>query len=67
MIAFTGWSHNLTKGEDDEQRHLRRSIRHWKEKQIDGEEMRRQGIYPMAPREIAVFLETIGYPFDTKI
>lgn len=67
MLSFTGCNHNLTQAEDKDLRRLRYKTQHWREKEINGTEKRLLGQCPMTPREVATFLEALGYPFDTKI
>ncbi|PON36312.1 O-fucosyltransferase [Parasponia andersonii] len=67
MLAFTGCSHNLSEHEHKELTKMRYETRHWKDKVIDATVQRLHGNCPMTPREVALFLEALGYPSDTRI
>ena len=46
---------------------MRYEFNHWKEKDIDGEEKRTQGVCPMTPRESALLLKALGFPSTKNI
>jgi hypothetical protein len=45
----------------------RYSVRHWREKEIDSERQRRQGLCPLTPEEAGLFLQALGFNESTHV
>lgn len=46
---------------------FRQNTAHWKVKDINPEEQRAKGYCPLTPKEVGVFLTSLGYPSKTPI
>lgn len=42
-------------------------MRHWREKEIDSEAQRRQGLCPLTPEEAGLFLKALGFNESTHV
>lgn len=67
MLAFTGCTHGLSPEESEELRVMRLNNSRWKEKEIDGEVRRTDGLCPLTPGETALFLRAMGFPNTSVI
>ncbi|KAJ6682784.1 hypothetical protein OIU74_020929 [Salix koriyanagi] len=67
MLSFTGCTYGLTEAESEELRIMRENTNHWKVKKINSTEQRVGGFCPLTPKEMGIFLESLGYPPITTI
>ncbi|OAY72608.1 uncharacterized protein At1g04910-like isoform X2 [Ananas comosus] len=67
MLAFSGCTYGLSPVESDELERIRENITYWKVKYIDPLEQRAKGYCPLTPKEVGIFLSSLGYPSNTPI
>ncbi|KAL8171515.1 hypothetical protein V2J09_023319 [Rumex salicifolius] len=67
MLAFSGCSHGCTEQEADELTRMRYAYPWWKEKVIDSDMKRREGLCPLTPEETALSLTALGIDRNIQI
>ncbi|KAK1288242.1 Uncharacterized protein QJS10_CPB19g01381 [Acorus calamus] len=67
MLAFSGCTYGLSPDEIEELTMIRENTAHWKVKEIDAMEQRAKGYCPLTPREVGIFLSSLGFPSSTPI
>ncbi|XP_042062223.1 O-fucosyltransferase 7-like isoform X4 [Salvia splendens] len=67
MLAFSGCTHDLSPEEAEELKTIRENMTWWKIKDIDPVEQRTKGYCPLTPKEVGLFLSTLGFPSSTPV
>ncbi|CAL4939203.1 unnamed protein product [Urochloa decumbens] len=67
MLAFSGCTHGCSDEETEELTRMRYAYPWWKEKEIDSEKKRLEGMCPLTPGETTLVLKALGFPRDTRI
>lgn len=67
MLSFSGCTHGCSDGEIIELTEMRYAYPWWKEKEIDSESKRLEGLCPLTPEEMTLVLQALGIPKDTQI
>ncbi|MQM23222.1 hypothetical protein Taro_056285 [Colocasia esculenta] len=60
MLAFSGCNHDCTDEEAEELTRMRYAYPWWKEKVIDSDQKRKDGLCPLTPEETALTLRALG-------
>ncbi|KAF6176998.1 hypothetical protein GIB67_027798, partial [Kingdonia uniflora] len=67
MLAFSACTHGLSLSEVAELTTIRENTTYWKVKEINSREQRGKGYCPLTPKEVAMFITSLGYPSITPI
>ncbi|ERN13665.1 hypothetical protein AMTR_s00049p00119840 [Amborella trichopoda] len=67
MLAFSGCTHGCSVEEEDELTRMRYAYPWWKEKVINSELKRRDGLCPLTPEETALVLRALGFDKDIQV
>ncbi|KAF7809004.1 rhamnogalacturonan I rhamnosyltransferase 1-like [Senna tora] len=67
MIAFSGCNEGCDQQEIDELTKMRYAYPWWKEKEIDSEKKRRDGLCPLTPEETALILTALDIDSDIQV
>ncbi|GMH01753.1 hypothetical protein Nepgr_003592 [Nepenthes gracilis] len=67
MLAFSGCTRGCTEEEAEELKSMRYAYPRWREKEINSEERRFQGLCPLTPEETTLVLKALGFDNKTQI
>lgn len=67
MLAFSGCTHGCSVEEVEELKTMRYAYPWWREKEIDSEAKRLQGLCPLTPEETLLVLQALGFETNTQI
>ncbi|ESQ49884.1 hypothetical protein EUTSA_v10020530mg [Eutrema salsugineum] len=67
MLAFSGCSHGCNRYEEEELTRMRYAYPWWKEKVINSEVKRKEGLCPLTPEETALTLSALGIDRNVQI
>ncbi|KMT07010.1 hypothetical protein BVRB_6g153420 [Beta vulgaris subsp. vulgaris] len=67
MLAFSGCNYGCSKEEAEDLKQMRYAYPWWRDKEINSEEKRSQGLCPLTPEETTLILQALGFDKDTQV